>query len=163
MVIKLFLFHQWQGDSMKFEITNQSIEGKNFKEGFLNPRVGGVVTFEGRVRNHNEDKDVSSLEYEVYPELAQKEGEKIIQEALTKFDIVDVYCVHREGHLQIGEMAVWVIATSEHRENAFLACQYIIDEVKARVPIWKKEHYVNQEAIWVRCDKCANHQHHGSH
>jgi molybdopterin synthase catalytic subunit len=81
---------------------------------------------------------VSSLEYEVYPELAQKEGEKIIQEALTKFDIVDVYCVHREGHLQIGEMAVWVIATSEHRENAFLACQYIIDEVKARVPIGRK-------------------------
>lgn len=142
---------------MNFEITTDSLEDKNYKEFFSNPRVGGVVTFEGRVRNHNENKDVSSLEYEVYPELANKEGKKIVQEAMDKFDIVNAYCIHREGHLQIGEMAVWVMAASEHRENAFLACQYIIDEVKSRVPIWKKEHYVHEPAIWVRCDRCASH------
>ncbi len=147
----------------KFEITDQSLENRNYRELFADPRVGGVVTFEGRVRNHNEDKDVTSLEYEVYPELALTEGKKIVEEALAKFDINNAYCVHREGHLQIGDMAVWVMASSEHRENAFLACQYIIDEVKARVPIWKKEHYVGQEPIWVRCDKCASHRHHGEH
>lgn len=148
---------------MKFEISNESLEGKNYIEYFNNPRVGGVVTFEGRVRNHNENKDVSSLEYEVYPELAHSEGQKIVSEALEKFDIVDAYCIHREGHLQIGDMAVWVMAASEHRENAFLACQYIIDEVKSRVPIWKREHYVNEAPVWVRCDKCAEHEHHGDH
>lgn len=148
---------------MNFEITNKSLEDKNYREQFFDARVGGVVTFEGRVRNHNEDKDVSSLEYEVYPELAMKEGQRIVAEALEKFDIRNAYCAHREGHLQIGDMAVWVMAASEHRENAFLACQYIIDEVKARVPIWKKEHYVNEEAVWVRCDKCAEHHHHGDH
>ena len=145
-----------------FKITNNSLEHFNYREHFSNPTVGGVVTFEGRVRNHNENKDVRSLEYEVYPELAQSEGEKIVKEALEKFDITNAFCVHREGHLQIGDMAVWVIATAAHREDAFKACQYVIDEVKSRVPIWKKEHYVNEPAIWVRCDKCASHEHHGA-
>ena len=148
---------------MSFEISNQAIEDKNYKEQFFDARVGGVVTFEGRVRNHNENKDVKSLEYEVYPQLALTEGKKIVDEAIAKFDIRDAYCVHREGHLQIGDMAVWTMAASDHREQAFLACQYIIDEVKARVPIWKKEHYVNEDSIWVRCDKCADHHHHGDH
>lgn len=146
---------------MSFEITNDSLENKKYKDSFDNPKVGGIVTFEGRVRNHNENKEVKALEYEVYHELALKEGMCIISEAKEKFDIVDVYCIHREGQLEIGEMAVWVMASSFHRENAFLACQYVIDEVKARVPIWKKEHYVNEKAIWVRCDKCAEHVHHG--
>ena len=145
-----------------FKITSDKLENFNYREHFANPTVGGVVTFEGRVRNHNENKAVTSLEYEVYPELAQSEGQKILEEALTLFDITNAFCVHREGHLQIGEMAVWVIATAAHREDAFKACQYVIDEIKARVPIWKKEHYVDEPAIWVRCDKCANHEHHGS-
>ena len=146
---------------MNFKITTASLEHYNYLEHFSDPTVGGVVSFEGRVRNHNENKAVTSLEYEVYPQLALTEGQKILTEALNKFDITNAFCVHREGHLQIGEMAVWVIATAAHREEAFHACQYIIDEVKSRVPIWKKEHYLNEPAIWVRCDKCANHEHHG--
>lgn len=145
---------------MLFKISNESIENFNYREYFSNPKVGGVVTFEGRVRNHNENKDVSSLEYEVYPELAKKEGERIVANAIEKFDITNAFCVHRQGHLQIGDMAVWVIATAEHREEAFHACQFIINEVKATVPIWKKEHYINEEAIWVRCDNCAKHAEH---
>lgn len=146
---------------MLFTITSDSLENLNYLNYFSNPKVGGVVTFEGRVRNHNENKDVSSLEYEVYPQLAQKEGERIVALALEKFNITNAFCVHRQGHLQIGDMAVWVIATAEHRVDAFLACQFIIDQVKATVPIWKKEHYTNEPAIWVRCDNCANHEHAG--
>lgn len=144
---------------MLFKITSESLEHFNYLEYFSNPKVGGVVTFEGRVRNHNDNKDVTSLEYEVYPELAQKEGQRIVALALENFDISNAFCVHRQGHLQIGDMAVWVIATAEHREEAFKACQFIIDQVKATVPIWKKEHYVNEKAIWVRCDHCAKHAH----
>jgi molybdopterin synthase catalytic subunit len=142
-----------------FEISDQSLEKWNYREHMSNPRVGGVVTFEGRVRNHNEDRDVDALEYEAYDVLAKKEGLKILNEAKSKFDIVDAFCIHRVGLLEIGDMAVWVCATSEHREAAFEACEYIIDEVKSRVPVWKQEHYRDGEKKWVRCDKCAEHNH----
>ncbi|MCB0414953.1 MAG: molybdenum cofactor biosynthesis protein MoaE [Bdellovibrionales bacterium] len=142
-----------------FEISDKSIEERAYFKEFSNPRVGGVVTFEGRVRNHNEGKAVSSLEYEAYEVLAQKEGLKILEEAKKKFDVVNAFCVHRVGHLYIGDMAVWVMACAEHREMAFKACEYIINEVKDRVPIWKREHYVDGEKIWVRCDQCAKHGH----
>lgn len=147
----------------KFEISQSSVEAKDFRELWNNPRVGGVVTFEGRVRNHNENKAVKSLEYEAYPILALKEGNKIIQEAVAKFGVTHAYCVHRTGHLAIGEMAVWVVVCAEHRGEAFKACEYIIDEVKNRVPVWKKEHYVEGEPVWVRCDRCEAHHHEEHH
>ena len=115
----------------------------------------GVVIFEGRVRNHNEGQEVLSLEYEAYPELAQKEASRIIKEAKSKFGIDSIICFHRVGRLSLGDLAVWLSVDSPHRKEAFLACQYVIDELKARVPIWKKEHYVNGEAHWVQCHGCA--------
>ena len=123
----------------------------------FSPKVGGIVTFEGTVRNHNEGYKVSSLEYQCYEEMAQKEGELIVSESLKKFDIEQAFCIHRMGHLKIGEMAVWVYAAAAHRGQAFLACQYIIDEVKGRVPIWKKEHYLNKDPQWVACHQCHEH------
>jgi molybdopterin synthase catalytic subunit len=111
--------------------------------------VGGFVSFEGRVRRRNNKREVSSLEYEAYGELAEKEGARIIAEARGKFALLSAACVHRVGHLQVGELAVWVGVTAEHRADAFAACRYIIDEVKARVPIWKKEHYGSGPTEWV--------------
>lgn len=123
------------------------------------PEAGAYVSFEGWVRNHNEGKPVKSLEYEAYPALADKEGVRILGEAIEKFEILKAQCIHRTGHLDIGEMAVWVGVTAKHREAAFEACRYIIDEVKVRVPIWKKEHYVDGDSGWVRCEQCAGHAH----
>ena len=137
-----------------FELTGQPIDTRF---DVPNPHTGGIVTFEGRVRSINEGKKVSSLEYEAYPELAYHEGEKIIKEALAKFDILSAYALHRTGHLDIGDVAVFVISMSMHRREAFEATQYIIDHIKDRVPIWKKEHYVDGEALWVRCDRCGSH------
>ncbi len=128
-------------------------------ENLQNPAAGAYVSFEGWVRNHNEGKEVKSLEYEAYPALANKEGERILQEAKEKFDILESLCIHRIGHLQIGEVAVWVGVIAKHRDAAFLACRYIIDEVKIRVPIWKKEHYTDGDSGWVRCEHCAGHVH----
>jgi len=137
-----------------FEISSSSIEEYKSKS-FVTQECGGVVTFEGRVRNHNEGQTVESLEYETYSELALKEGEKILFQVKEKFDILDAFCVHRVGHLQIGDLAVWIAVTSKHRSEAFRACEFIIDEVKKTVPIWKKEHYADKliESKWVFCSE----------
>ena len=116
---------------------------------------GGYASFEGWVRDHNEGHAVTRLEYEAYAELADKEGARIVAAAIEKFGVARAACVHRIGSLQLGEVAVWVGVSAAHRDEAFRACRYIIDEVKHRVPIWKKEHYVNGDSGWVNCERCA--------
>jgi adenylyltransferase/sulfurtransferase len=107
------------------------------------------------------------LEYEAFEPLAIKEGERIIAEAVARFGVEHAACVHRIGALEIGEKAVWVGVTARHRDEAFRACRYIIDEVKHRVPIWKKEHYENGDSGWVNCERCAepaaHHSEHAGH
>jgi adenylyltransferase/sulfurtransferase len=127
------------------------------------PTAGGYASFEGWVRNHNEGLAVHRLEYEAFAALAEKEGERIVQEAIDRFGVVKAACVHRVGSLAIGDLAVWVGVSSRHRAEAFAACRYIIDEVKHRVPIWKKEHYVNGDSGWVNCERCAAPSQHESH
>jgi adenylyltransferase/sulfurtransferase len=134
------------------------------------PACGGYASFEGWVRDQNDGRAVERLEYEAYAELAVKEGERIVAEALERFGVRHARCVHRIGALGLGELAVWVGVSSAHRGEAFAACRYIIDEVKHRVPIWKKEHYVDGDSGWVNCERCAAaapaepaaaHRHHG--
>ncbi|WP_018969737.1 molybdenum cofactor biosynthesis protein MoaE [Rubritalea marina] len=131
-----------------FHITDTTINAEEIRLKTLDPQSGGFVSFEGWVRNHHEGKPVSSLEYSAYNELAEKEGTKIIQEALEKYSIVSAHCSHRVGHLRIGDMAVYVAVSSAHRDAAFEAARYIIDETKTRVPIWKKEHYSDGSIDW---------------
>ncbi len=118
-------------------------------------RAGAMVVFEGVVRDLNEGREVQSLEYEAMESLAAKEGAKIIREALAKFPILDAWCVHRVGHLRVGEIAIRVEVQAAHRSGAFAACQYIVDEVKARVPIWKKEHYADGDSEWIGSESWA--------
>ncbi len=143
---------------MLFQLTNQPIE--TLISSSLHPHTGGIVTFEGRVRAINDDREVSSLEYEAYPELALHEGHTIISEVLEQFDILEARAIHRTGHLAIGDIAVWIMSAAVHRKEAFAATEYIINAIKTSVPIWKKEHYSNGEAIWVRCDRCADEHNH---
>ncbi|WP_446831188.1 molybdenum cofactor biosynthesis protein MoaE [Candidatus Foliamicus sp.] len=110
---------------------------------------GAVVSFCGRVRNHNEGRAVTRLEYECYEELAVSEGKRVIAEASEKFGVNQVRCVHRTGSLAIGEPAVWVGVAAAHRDEAFAAARFVIDEVKKRVPIWKREHYPEGPAEWI--------------
>jgi molybdopterin synthase catalytic subunit len=119
------------------------------------PGCGAYASFEGWVRNHNEGQRVTRLEYEAYAPLAAREGERIIAEALSRFGLHGALCVHRIGALPLGEIAVWVGASAPHRDEAFRACRYIIDEVKHRLPIWKKEYYEGGDSGWVNCERCA--------
>ena len=84
--------------------------------------------------------------------MRRKEGEAILAEAMRAFAITDVRCVHRTGSLAIGELAVWVGVSAAHRDAAFAACRFVIDEVKQRVPIWKNEHYADGESGWLHPD-----------
>lgn len=136
---------------MQFKIISQTIPTGELANALQHAQAGACATFEGWVRNHNEGQAVASLEYEAYAELAEAEGNRILAEARDKFDLLAVEAVHRVGHLQIGDMAVWVGVASAHRGPAFDACRFIIDELKARVPIWKKEHYVAGASAWINC------------
>src|SRR5829696_9042685 len=126
-----------------FTISSTPIDPAALQRALADARAGACVTFEGWVRNRNEGQPVLSLEYEAYAPLAESEGEKILGEARAKFALMGALGVHRVGHLALGEMAVWVGVTAEHRGSAFDACRYIIDEAKERLPIWKKEHYAS--------------------
>lgn len=134
-----------------FKLSETAIEIEPLKSSLSDPRAGALATFEGWVRNHNEGLDVTLLEYEAMESLAIKEAEQIISEAKEKYSIYNAICVHREGALQIGDLAVWLGVTAAHRGAAFDACRYIIDEIKTRLPIWKKEHYQNGTSGWVNC------------
>ena len=127
-----------------------------YRVALSDPAAGGYASFEGWVRNHNEGYVVTRLEYEAFEALAIKEGERIVNDAIARFGVLRAACVHRVGSLGIGELAVWVGVSSRHRAEAFTACRYIIDEVKHRVPIWKKEHYDNGDSGWVNCERCAH-------
>ena len=138
-----------------FRFSRTTLDVTSLRAELADPACGGYTSFEGLVRNHNEGLSVRHLEYEAFEPLAVKEGERIVAEAIKRFGIEHAACVHRIGDLSIGDMAVWVGASARHRDEAFRACRYIIDEVKHRVPIWKKEHYENGDSGWVNCERCA--------
>jgi molybdopterin synthase catalytic subunit len=140
---------------MRFRLSQAAIDTGAARGELLDLGAGGYVSFEGWVRDHNEGREVSRLEYEAFPELAVKEGERIIAEALRRFPLRHALCIHRVGTLSLSDMAVWVGVSSTHRGEAFDACRFIIDEVKHRVPIWKKEHYRSGDSGWVNCERCA--------
>jgi len=142
-----------------FQFNHTVIDVADARAALGDPAAGGYASFEGWVRNHNEGLAVTRLEYETFAELAVKEGERIVAAAIERFGVEHAACIHRVGSLEIGEMAVWVGVSAKHRAEAFAACRFIIDEVKHRVPIWKKEHYVNGDSGWVNCERCAAQAH----
>ena len=133
----------------RFRISASAIDVGALQAALRDPRAGACASFEGWVRDHNDGRPVEGLHYESYVVLAQAEGAAILEEALRRFDLVDAACVHRTGDLAVDELAVWVGASAAHRDAAFAACRWIIDEVKARVPIWKRERYAGGQADWL--------------
>lgn len=133
----------------RFALADSPIDAAPLRARLQSPHAGALATFEGWVRDHHAGRAVLGLRYEAYASLAEAEGERLLAEAVARFGIVDAACVHRVGELDVGEMAVWVGASAAHRGPAFEACRWIIDEVKARVPIWKHERYADGGADWL--------------
>ena len=138
-----------------FSFSSITLRPESCREALCDPAAGGYASFEGWVRDHNDGRRVRRLEYEAFEALAIREGSRIVQQAIEKFGICRAACIHRVGDLAVGELAVWVGVSAAHRQEAFAACRYIIDEVKHRVPIWKKEHYEDGDSEWVNCERCA--------
>ena len=140
-----------------FQIIQIPLEKIDLCKGLSSKRAGAFCSFEGRVRDHNNGRKVVALEYEAYGSLCEREAKKIFNEVFAKFDVIEARCYHREGKLNVGDIAVWIGVITEHRDDGFKACRYIIDEVKKRLPIWKKEYYENGQSGWVACSGCAPH------
>jgi molybdopterin synthase catalytic subunit len=112
------------------------------------PGMGGIVTFLGAVRDESRGRAIRHLEYDSYPEMAEREMQKIADSAAERWPGVKVAIAHRAGHLEIGELAVVIAAAAPHRADAFAACRFAIDTLKQTVPIWKKEVATDGE-YWV--------------
>jgi len=132
-----------------FTLSSTPLDPVALRAAMADVRAGGFVVFEGWVRDRNDGRAVRRLDYEAYAPLAEKEGARILAEARRNFAVFDIRCVHRVGTLELGELAVWVGVSAQHRGAAFDACRFVIDEVKTRVPIWKREQYADGVSGWV--------------
>jgi molybdopterin synthase catalytic subunit len=110
---------------------------------------GAVALFLGTVRSTNDGKPVTGIEYSAYDEMAEKEMTTILNEAAEKFGVTDLRIEHRVGELHIGEASIAVAAAHPHRKAALDALRYVVEETKARAPIWKLEHYADGTREWV--------------
>jgi len=121
-------------------IRNEPLDVHEAIAAVVHPGAGAVATFAGIVRDHADGKPVTRLEYHAYVSMAERELARIAEEIEQEMEGVRVACVHRIGSLDVGEIAVVCAASSPHRAQAFEACRVLIDRVKARAPIWKREH-----------------------
>lgn len=116
------------------------------------PQCGAIVTFEGVVRNHHQGRSVAWLYYEAYGSMSEKILHGLIEEIQAEWPQCVVRARHRIGTIEIGEVAVAIAVWAPHRHEAFQACEAMIDRIKQRVPIWKKETYQDGKTNWVKCD-----------
>lgn len=145
---------------MQFSLNSQPIDTNALRQPLQRTDAGGFCTFEGWVRNHHLGKPVNRLDYEAYESLALKQGQTVLEEALQRFGILDIRTEHRIGSLLPGDLAIWVGVSAHHRDEAFQACRWVIDEIKATVPIWKHEFYADGSEDWVDPTAChCDHRH----
>ncbi len=130
------------------QITREPLDRNALIAAVSHPSVGGIVVFEGVVRDNARDKQIRYLEYDVYPEMAIQQIRTIVAEAEGRWEVERVAVAHRIGRIEIGEASVLIVVATPHRAEAFDACRYIIDTLKTTVPIWKKEVATDGEE-WV--------------
>lgn len=139
-----------------FQLSEQRLRPQELGRALAAGRAGALVTFEGWVRDHNDGRPVEALEYEAFEAMARSVGEAILAAARARFAILDAHAAHRLGPVPVGEAAVWVGVTAEHRQEAFLAARWIMDEIKRLVPVWKRETYGDTgRAEWLHAESGA--------
>ena len=131
-------------------VTDAPVHIQELSKLVANPHSGAVVTFCGDVRNHDGGKEVASLLYEIHPS-APEQIKLIAESIIGRFEIEKVAVAHRYGNIAIGETAFAVAVSAAHRQAAFDACAAIVDEVKAKLPIWKHQKFTDGSDEWVNC------------
>jgi molybdopterin synthase catalytic subunit len=129
-------------------IVRQPIDTQTVLSKIKRPEDGAAVVFEGVVRNNTRGRQTLYLDYEAYEEMALKQMEELVSQAIERFKVRDAAIVHRLGRLEIGETSVLIVVASGHRGVAFDASRWLIDTLKRTVPIWKKEYFVDG-AVWA--------------
>jgi molybdopterin synthase catalytic subunit len=130
-------------------VTEDPIDPAALLTGAATPSDGAVLLFLGVVRDHNEGRDVGHLEYQAYVPMAEKVMREIVDEASARWSTGPISVVHRVGMLEIGEASVAIAVAAPHRGDAYEASRYVIDEIKKRVPVWKREGYLDGAKEWV--------------
>jgi molybdopterin synthase catalytic subunit len=131
-----------------FRVTKEPLDLQSLVRYVTDPEAGAIATFIGTTRNNNEGRKVIALDYEAYPEMAEKELARLGEEAKRKWKIERMAIVHRIGPVAITEPSVIIAVSAAHRDDAFQACRFAIEEIKKSVPIWKKEVFEGGE-IWI--------------
>jgi len=131
-----------------FRVTKKSLDLQELIVFVSSPKSGAIATFIGTARNHNDGRRVISLEYEAYPEMAERELARVGEEARRRWDVDRIAIVHRIGPVRISEASVAIAVSATHRHEAFEACRFAIEELKKTVPIWKKEVFEGGE-LWI--------------
>jgi len=131
-----------------FRVTDQPLNLQELVDFVSDPGAGAIATFIGTTRNNNEGRRVVALDYDAYPEMAEKELRRIGGDATKNWQLCRMAIVHRIGAVQITQASVMIAVSSAHREAAFAACRFAIEEIKKTVPIWKKELYEGGE-LWI--------------
>lgn len=146
-----------------FDVRAEAIGVDECVRAVARPEAGGIATFIGVVRDHNDGKAITLLEYQAYESMAKKQMQEIALEIEREIPGVRLSSLHRVGALQVGDAAVVCAASAAHRGEAFRACRELIDRIKARVPVWKREHGPDGP-YWVGWHdaRCTSHEHHGS-
>lgn len=138
-----------------YRLTTDAIDLNEVIAAVRDPAAGAIATFLGVTRDHNDGRQVTRLEYEAYPGMAEQEMARIGAEAARRWPTCKIAMVHRTGVVPLGEASVAIATSAAHRPEAFAACRFAIDRLKAAVPIWKKEYFVGGEAWIGHC--CSDH------
>jgi molybdopterin synthase catalytic subunit len=134
---------------MRCRLTREPIDTASLLASAPASSDGAVLLFLGVVRDLNEGRAVGHLEYDAYEPMAERLLAEIVREAMERWDTGMIYVTHRVGRLEIGEASVAILVAAPHRADAYSASRYVIDEIKKRVPIWKREGYVEGESEWL--------------
>jgi len=140
------------------DIKNDKISIDKAENFIFSSKFGASIFFTGTVRDVNENKKVTGITYDAHDELVIKSFEEIYQEASEKLKIVDkaVFIEHTKGYLSLGDISILIAVACKHRDQAYILSRYIIEEIKKRSPIWKKEHYEDQTTEWLKGKSIIN-------
>lgn len=133
----------------RIRVTVDPIDPCALLEGATSNADGAAILFLGVVRERNEGRDVGHIDYQAYPKMAESVLSEIVAEARIRWEVGEISAVHRIGRLEIGEVSVAIIVGSPHRAEAYDASRYVIEELKKRVPVWKREGYLDGESEWL--------------
>ena len=140
------------------DITNDKISIARAEKFISSSKFGASIFFTGTVRDVNENKKVTGITYDAHDEMVKKSFEEIYQEASEKLKIIDkaVFIEHTKGYLSLGDISILIAVACKHRDQAYVLSRYIIEEIKKRSPIWKKEHYEDQTTEWLKGKSIIN-------